>query len=536
VRIPVALTATPTVAASLAEPRPHSAWSRVRREPGLAVAVALALALSAASVAYFQAVGLTVAYDDAHSRLMIARTVLDGRHPGLAQLGGIWPPLPQLAMVPFVWNDTLFYTGIAGAIPSAVCYVVSSVFLYKLIARLTLDPVAGLIGVVAFSGPNVLYLQSVPMSELPFTACFLGTVYFAASWMLRGSLFPLFLAAVMACLSTLCRYEGWVLVLLLTAAVVWFCLRAGHRYEEIEGLLVLFGLVAFVGIGLWLLWNRLIFGDALYWLHSQYGTRALNDLQLGAMPAADRPAGNLPLSIEVVVWAVLDNLGAVAVGLAVLGLARLTVARRFGPATVTAAVLLLFPFVFTVAAAYAGAEVIADPNATPGVGPTNLRYALLLAPAAGFLVGWLAHGTRMRWPVLAASLLSSALVWHGGLVNVQEAEGLVTTSQGQTSTRAGDWILRHYDGGLVLMQRRTNENLLFTSRVPLGDVVYEGDRDEWSSDLQDPPAGVRWLVMDAGDVSRGAPADQVWEDLHDRAVDDGYERVYQDGPIEVYHR
>ena len=133
-------------------------------------------------------------------------------------------------------------------------------------------------------------------------------------------------------------------------------------------------------------------------------------------------------------------------------------------------------------------------------------------------------------------LLSSALVWRGGLVNVQEARGLVTTSQGQTSTRAGEWIRQHYDGGLVLMQRRTNENLLFTSRVPLGEVVYEGDRAEWASDLQDPPPGVHWLVMDAGDLSRGAPADQVWVDLHERALDDGYERVYQDGPIEVYHR
>jgi hypothetical protein len=521
----------------LAAPLARGTWSRVRAEPGLAVTLALSLGLSAAAVAYFQAAGLTAAYDDAHSRLMIARTVLDGRHPGLAQLGGIWPPLPQLVMVPFVWNDTLFYSGIAGAIPSAACYVVSSVFLYKLLARLTLDPVAGLIGVVAFSGPNVLYLQSVPMSEVPFTACFVGTAYFAATWMLRGRLFSLFMAAAMACLSTLCRYEGWVLVLLLTGAVTWFCWRAGHRYEEIEGILVLFGLMAFVGIGLWFLWNRLIFGDALYFLHSQYGTRALNDLQLAAMPAPDRPAGHLALSIEVVGWAVLDNLGAIAVGLAVLGLARLAVDRRFGPATATAAVLLLFPFAFTVAAAYAGAEVIADPNATPGVGPTNVRYALLLAPAAGFLVGWLAHGRRrLRWPVLAACLLSSALVWRGGLVDVQEARGLVTTPQGQTSTRAGEWIRRHYHGGVVLMQRRTNENLLFTSRVPLDDVVYEGDRSEWTSDLRDPPDGVHWLVMDAGDLSRGAPADQVWVDLHDRALGDGYERVYQDGPIEVYHR
>jgi Dolichyl-phosphate-mannose-protein mannosyltransferase len=536
VRIPVA--PTPAVAPVLdpVEPRATRTWSLVRDDPGLVVAVALAIAASAAAVVYFHGAGLTLAYDDAQSRLLIARTVLDGRHPGLAQLGGIWPPLPQLAMLPFAWNDALFYSGIAGAIPSAVGFVAAAGFLYKLVARLTLDPLAGIVAVVAFSGPNVLYFQSLPMSELPFTACFLGTVYFAVSWMLRGSLYSLFMAALMACLGTLCRYEGWVLVVLLTVAVIWFCTRAGHRYEEIEGIVVLFGLMAFLGVGLWFLWNGLIFGDALYFLHSQYGTKAINGLEMAAMPPASRPSGNLALSVEVVAWDVLDNLGVVAVGLAALGLGRLALARRFGPATVTASVLLLFPLAFNLAAAYSGAEVIADPSATPGVGPTNVRYGLLMAPAAGFLVGWLAHGWRLRWPVAVASLLSAALVWHAGLVEVQEARSLVARPQTRVSTSAGEWIRQHYDGGLVLMQRRTNERLLFTSRVPLGDIVYEGDRNEWASDLSSPEAGLRWLVMDAGDPTVGAPADQVWLDLHDRAVDDGYERVYQDGPIEVYRR
>src|SRR5262249_16855514 len=151
-----------------------------------------------ASAAYFLHAGLTTALGDSRSRLLIARAVMEGRHAGLAQLGGIWPPFPQVAMLPFVWQDGLYYSGIAGAVPSAVSYVAAAAFLYKLIGRLTLDPVAAVIGVVAFSGPNLLYLQSVPMSELPFIACFLGVVYFTVSWMLRGSLRSLFLAALMA--------------------------------------------------------------------------------------------------------------------------------------------------------------------------------------------------------------------------------------------------------------------------------------------------------------------------------------------------
>jgi hypothetical protein len=48
---------------------------------------------------------------------------------------------------------------------------------------------------------------------------------------------------------------------------------------------------------------------------------------------------------------------------------------------------------------------------------------------------------------------------------------------------------------------------------------------------------VRWIVMDAGAPSRGAPPDQVWTDLHDRSPGlDDYRLVYRDGPIEVYRR
>src|SRR5207302_1477897 len=72
--------------------RPSRLRALVAGDPGLAVALALALVLSAGSAAYFFHAGLITAYSDAQSRLMIARTVLDGRHSGLAQLGGVWPP------------------------------------------------------------------------------------------------------------------------------------------------------------------------------------------------------------------------------------------------------------------------------------------------------------------------------------------------------------------------------------------------------------------------------------------------------------
>jgi hypothetical protein len=503
------------------------------RDEGLTATVALTLCLSVLSMAYFIHSDLVTAYGDGQARLLIARTVLGGRHPGLAQLGGIWPPFPQAYMLPFVWSNALYYSGIAGAVPSALSYLWASAFLYKLVARMTRDQVAGLVAVVAFSGPNTLFLQSVPMSELPFIACFVTAVYFIVRWLLDGSLGALFLAGLFGCLATLTRYEGWVLVGLLAGVVVLACWQGLRQYQEVEGHLVFFGLVAFFGIALWLVWNRVILGDTLYFLHSQYGAKAINGLQLMDMAPPNRPTGSLQLSALVTGWTVLDNLGVVGAGVALLGLARLALGPRPGPA-VTAALLLLFPIAFSVLAVYAGAEVVGDAHATPGEAGTNLRYGLLLAPAAGFLAGWLAQGRRLRWPVLSACVASSLLVWHGGPVDAGEAAGM-TKHYSEASQPAGDWLREHYDGGLVLMQRRTNENLLFTSRVPVGQVVYEGDRDEWTRDLADPAREVHWIVMDSGTPSEATPPDDIWKSLHDRpALVDRYQLVYDSGPIHVY--
>jgi dolichyl-phosphate-mannose-protein mannosyltransferase len=540
VRTPAAITSATALSAGPFTADPRTRAGRVgtllTADPGLTVTLAIALVLSVASAAYFARAGLTTALFDSRSRLLIARTVVEGRHAGLAQLGGIWPPFPQVYMLPFVWNDALYASGIAGAIPSAASYVLSSVFLYKLVSRLTSDRFAGVVAVVAFSGPNVLYLQSVPMSELPFIACFLGVVHFTVAWMLRGSLSRLVMAGVMACLGTLTRYEGWALVILLIGTVAVFSWRAGHRRDEIEGILLLLGLMALFGIGLWVVWNRVIFGDALYFLHSQYGTKAINSQQLGAMTAAHRPNGNLALSARVFGWAVLDNLGPVAAALGILGLARLAVGARFRPATATAVVLLLFPIPFSIAAAFLGVEVIDDPNASLGGQLTNIRYGLLVAPAAAFLAAWLAQGWWLRWPVLVACVAGSVLVWTGGLVNIQDTT-TVTTSPGRATTREGAWLHDHYDGGLVLIQRRSNENLLFTSGLPLDRVVYEGDRDEWTADLADPAREVRWVVTNAGDPSTGVPADSAWLALHDQpALLDHFQLAYQDGSVQVYRR
>ena len=100
--------------------------------------VLLAVILSITFYRWYAAHGLTMAFNDARSREMIARRVLMSRTPGLAQLGSTWLPLPGLLMLPLVWNDTLFRDGLAGALPSMAAYVIAGLFMYRS-ARLVTD-------------------------------------------------------------------------------------------------------------------------------------------------------------------------------------------------------------------------------------------------------------------------------------------------------------------------------------------------------------------------------------------------------------
>ena len=135
------------------------------------------------SLWYFFSQHETLLYGDANSHLLIARRIFDNVTPGLAQLGGIWLPLPHLLIVPFVWNDYLWRTGLAGSIVSFLSYVVASIYVFLSARRLTKNGMASFAGTFVFIlNPNILYLQSTPLSELVLIAALTATCYYFLIW------------------------------------------------------------------------------------------------------------------------------------------------------------------------------------------------------------------------------------------------------------------------------------------------------------------------------------------------------------------
>src|SRR5271170_514657 len=92
------------------------------RSPLLALILVL---FSLAATSFYYAKHESLLYGDAVAHINIARRVVDNRHPleSFGQLGTVWLPLQHMAMLPFVWNDSLWRSGIAGAIPSMFAYL-----------------------------------------------------------------------------------------------------------------------------------------------------------------------------------------------------------------------------------------------------------------------------------------------------------------------------------------------------------------------------------------------------------------------------
>src|SRR3989344_7518727 len=173
----------------------------------------LATVLAAGATVFFYIQDAIVAYGDAESHLNIAKRVVDSLTPGAAQLGGIWLPLPHILLAPFVYFDALWRTGVAGSIVSGIAYIVTAIFLYRLILLLAEERLAAIAGTFVFLlNPNVLYLQGTPMTELPLIVFFTLSTYYLVRFLRSEQIVHLVAAAFFGFCAALSRYDGWFLI------------------------------------------------------------------------------------------------------------------------------------------------------------------------------------------------------------------------------------------------------------------------------------------------------------------------------------
>jgi hypothetical protein len=204
-------------------------------------------------------------FGDAVSHVVRARQFFDSQRPGFHNIGTVWLPLPHIVLMPLVAMDSLFYTGIAGSLVGIPCLAGTGLLLFHIIRRLTGSQPAAYLGGSLFGlNPNMVYMALTPMNELLFL--FLVTLggYALLRWYQEKQESWLVVSSVGVVLASLCRYEGWILVPLLSLLSAWKGIslrRGGDR----GGSLRIIGIACFcwAGVVFWAGWNQFEYGDPL---------------------------------------------------------------------------------------------------------------------------------------------------------------------------------------------------------------------------------------------------------------------------------
>ena len=222
-------------------------------------------------------------YGDSVSHMIISRRIFDSIIPGITQLGGVWLPMSHIMLAPFVANDLLFQTGLAGTFVSSISTGVTNVLIFRIVKIQFNSKPAGLLASVLYlTNPSVMYMGIVPMTEAPFMMFFMPSVYYFQKWYntyMYKDVSKQYRIIVKCALSIsaacLTRYEGWLLPVGLIFAILLILLFTAQKPQKhrLEAFLCVAIIFSSVGILSWIFWNMVIFKDPLFFATGPYSAQ-----------------------------------------------------------------------------------------------------------------------------------------------------------------------------------------------------------------------------------------------------------------------
>lgn len=460
------------------------------------------LVLFLASISIFNFVnllnnGLGLAYNDSRSHLDIARRVVEGLKPGLAQLGSVWLPLPHILMLPTVWNDFMWHSGLSGAIPSMISYVATTILIYLFLKKLGVDILGRLIGVLVFAtNLNILYLQSTAMTELVLIATMTAAAYYLLSWTKDTKITNLIACGFFIFLSTLIRYDGWFLLSAATP-IIGFVAWKNLGKKSIEGIVLFFLTLSSLGIILWFVWNALIFKDPLYFIFGPYSARSQQQQLQNAGVLVTK--GNILLSLKIYFYAFVYNSGALSVILGLIGAILLWLDKRISAYVRIVTAILIAPFIFNILALYFGHSVLFIQGLS---GDTwfNVRYGVVLVPSLAIFTGYLVDRFKHFRLTIIGLLIFVTFFSYINYDAVTVDDARVGSSQKNVSEVSG-WLKDHAknEKGFVLISAASHDAIIFTSGMPMKRFIHEGTGAYWDNATKEPDRWAKWIVMRTND-------------------------------------
>ncbi|HVG27467.1 MAG TPA: hypothetical protein VM865_07665 [Acidobacteriaceae bacterium] len=481
--------------------------------------------------------GYLLLYGDAVAHLGIARRIVDSHYPGLAQLGGVWLPLPHLLMLPFIGHMTMWQTGFAGVPMSLLSYALSVAGIWRL-GRRMMRPRWALVGTAFYAlNPNLLYLATTAMTEALFLALLIWSVVAAVETAsalrvgrVRSAAVGMIAAGVLIVAQVFTRYDGWVVGAAIWCWLAWELWRAGSEMQRrLRTPFVVFTLMCLAGPVVWFWYNQHFEGDWLDFMRGPYSAKAIE--RKTAPPGQHYRGWHNPA------WALLfyTRTGQVNAAVWETGFVLMTGAlyglwiqwRRRAEAAVreraeTGLWLLWVPLPFYVYSVAYGSVPIFIPQLWPH-SYYNARYGMEMLPALALYgalaaerldlwlrartAGWAKVGARLWQP---AAMVLCALNCIGMMYRIPSVlkEGIVNASTRVPFEHAlASFLMQVPSGEPVMMATSAHVGAVQTAGRDLRSMVSEQDEVSWERALADPARNAAYVIAIAGDSVEKAVAE-----------------------------
>lgn len=482
---------------------------------------------TAAAVHYSQ-LGLTLAHYDARAHLVVARRVFDSLTPGWQQVGAVWLPLPHLLNALPVQIDWFYRSGVSGVAISIASMAVAAWSIAMLIQRATGSLAGGVVAAALLMlNPNVLYIQSTPMTEpLLFGTTFLA-VALIAEWAssvpapqaapLASRIAPRTRAAGWACIAAvLTRYEAWPIVAAAIGLAFVVLLRRGWTIGA--------ALRAVRGLALWPVWAL-----AAFLVNSKVSVGAW--FVSGGFFVAENPALGHPWIAWTQIWEGLGLLaGPMIPWLAVVsGIALVASAFRRNDTDRAALIVVL------ALAASAALPLYAYYQGHP----VRIRYAVPLVAASAALIGAAVALLPRRVRAIAGILVVALSAWHVRPFDRQapvvlESQRDVQNAEGRRAVTAH--LAANWNGRPIMMSMGSLGHYMHDlshAGFGIGDFLHEGNGEIWKFAVRHPRPVAEWIAIE--ERSEGGDALAYQARIGGNFLK-GYARVAEGGGVALYRR
>jgi hypothetical protein len=396
---------------------------------------------------------------------------------------------------------------------SIAAFAIATAALASIVLTITDSMLAALAAAAVFAlNPNVLYLQSTPMTEPLLMALSLASVALLMAWCdVRGTVSTATVGVAFA-LACMTRYEAWPVMGAALVAAIWVRWRQGSRFSDALRAVIGIAIYPATAIAAFIVFSRIVTGA---WF--------ANDFFVPENTAKGHPYE----ALKEIAWGVRELSGQ---GLLLIALAGAVLLALFGLFSKRRAAAIL-PIALASTAAVSWLAFL-DGH------PYRIRYMVPLLAAEAVFAGVFAGAFKRLQPVAVVGLL---LVAAFELRPLDRSAPMVVEAQWDRPNivardRVSAYLRSNYHGETVMVSMGSLGHYmqdLSRSGFNIRDFLHEGNGDIWLDALQGPRPFAGWMLIEEQAEGGDMLAKLARENP---AFLNGFSRVSEAAGVALYRR